>query len=174
MLKILEKLKVKCELVKSYIDDIRWLLQRIEKGMVWESGTKSLVFCHDKYQEDELKTDTEKTQEVVKEIMNDIYQDLKFTTESQYDYENLFFPTLDFTMSLVQKPDKTFISYQFFKKPMSSKFTICKTSALSQQVKSSTISQEFIRRLSHTSDDVDQKTRNSHIEDFIETCYKSG
>ena len=34
VLKILENIKVKCHLVKSYIDDIRWLLDRIEKGMI--------------------------------------------------------------------------------------------------------------------------------------------
>ena len=57
---------------------------------------------------------------------------------------------------------------------MATKFTICQSSALSQQIKSNTISQEFQRRLNNTSQEQDQKTVNKHLEDFITTCKLSG
>ena len=56
---------------------------------------------------------TTKTQEVMRSIMNDIVPDLKFTTESQYDYSNLQLPTLDFTMQLTQMNDTNHITYNF-------------------------------------------------------------
>ena len=96
------------------MDDIRWLLERIEKGMTWSKVTKSLVFDHDVFQSDEHKTDVKKTQEVLLMIMNDIHDDLSFTTESQEDFYDNKLPTLDFTMRLVD--DNKYISYNFYKK----------------------------------------------------------
>ena len=100
-----------CRLSKSYIYDIRWVISRIEKGMIWDNTTKSLVFCHTAFQEDELKSDTTKTQEVLKTIMNSISPHHKFTTESQFDYTNGQLPTLDFTMKMVQQNDSYNIVY---------------------------------------------------------------
>ena len=79
------------------------------------------------------------------------------------------YPQFDFTMQLVQKQERTHICYYFFKKSMSSKFTIIESSALSQNKKLNTIMQEFIRSLSSTSGDNSQA-----VEEYICSLYRSG
>ena len=77
-------------------------------------------------------------------------------------------------MKIVKRQTTKQIQYVFYKKPMASKFTICKSSSLSQSIKSSTITQEFITRLSNTSVDNSQEVINKILEDYIATLYRSG
>ena len=80
-----------------------------KKGMIWDSQNKCLSFCHEQYQADEEKSDTQKTQEVFKQIMNDVSKDLKFTTETQHDYTDGQLPTLDFTLHKLQLLQETHV-----------------------------------------------------------------
>ena len=56
---------------------------------------------------------------VLKDIMNSIVTDMKFTVETQYDYENHLLPTLDFAMRLSESNSdgSRSIYYEFYKSP---------------------------------------------------------
>ena len=86
--------------MKSYVDDIRWLISKVRKGMIWCDITKRLIFDQEQYQKDEGKDDVQKTQEVLIKVMNSIYTDLTFTAENQTDYADDYLPTLDFKKRL--------------------------------------------------------------------------
>ena len=86
--------------MKSYVDDIRWLISKVRKGMIWCDITKRLIFDQEQYQKDEGKDDVQKTQEVLIKVMNSIYTDLTFTAENQTDYADDYLSTLDFKMRL--------------------------------------------------------------------------
>ena len=81
--------------------------------------------------------------------MNPVHYDMQFTVEYQTQFEDNFLPTLDAKIQLTESETPQMI-YEFYRKPVSSKLTILKNSALSEKIKSSTISQEIIRRLSNT------------------------
>ena len=101
--------------------------------------------------------------------MNDMYVEIKFTTESQLYFDNSFIPTLDFQVKLIDN-DKVHagqLTYKFFKKPMASRLSILKLSALRDNVKNDTVTQEFIRRLSNTGILEPQMTVNNKLEDYI-------
>ena len=57
---------------------------------------------------------------------------------------------------------------------MDIKFTILETSALSNNVKTNSVTQEFIQRFSNTSKDQLQSVVNRIVEDYISTLFMSG
>ena len=87
---------------------------------------------------------------ILETIMNNICSDMKFTFETQFDYNNGFLPTLDPQLKLFMK-DTPCVRYRFYNKNMRAKLGIVQTSSLSEQIKSNTITQEVICRLSNTS-----------------------
>ena len=109
-------------------------------------------------------------------MMNSICSDMKFTYETQDDFSNGFLPTLDFQMRMYQDTDAGCqqIQYLFFKKPMSCKYSILQTSLLSDIIKSNTITQEVIRRLSNTSVNLDKSTKVKIIQNYIDELIHSG
>ena len=66
---------------------------------------------------------------VLRDIMNSIVYNMTFTSEDQTQFDDKFLPTLDFKLKLVTKGIPR-LQYEFFKKPVSSKLAILKTSAL--------------------------------------------
>ena len=122
---------------------------------------------------------TVKTKKIVLDIMNDICTDIKFTAESQEDYNDEFIPTLDFQLKLHNVHDMTnahagLLTYKFYKKPIASKFAILFNSALSINTKSNTICQEFLRRLSNTSQIESQSVKDQILEDYVMELKLSG
>ena len=105
---------------------------------------------------------------VLQDILDSITYDMKFTLEEQGDFGDNFLPTLDFKIQW--DPRQTpIIRYKFFKKEVSTKLAILKTSALSDQIKSSTMVQETMRRMKHTDVMTSQDERNCILEEYIET-----
>ena len=41
--------------MKSYVDDIRWLISKVRKGMIWCDITKRLIFDQEQYQKMKAK-----------------------------------------------------------------------------------------------------------------------
>ena len=60
VLQYLDDSEINVLLVKSYVDDIRWLLERLEKRVTWSNEAKTLVLDHDVFQSDEQKTNIQK------------------------------------------------------------------------------------------------------------------
>ena len=64
--------------------------------------------------------------------------------------------------------------YQFFKKPESSKLSILKSSALSENKKSATGTQEVVRRLSNTGISESQDVKDKILEEYFDQLRRSG
>ena len=81
-------------------------------------------------------------------MMNELTTDLVFTAEVQSEFEDGWVPTLDskFKFNHVKTDGKLvkILDYSFYKKTMSSQYTILKSSALTDQIKKSTLTQEVI------------------------------
>ena len=105
--------------------------------------------------------------------MDSVAYDMNFTVELQSEFTDGYLPTLDTKLKLTSDQPSQVI-YKFYKKPMASCLGILKTSALSEQIKSSTATQEFIRRLKNTSEHVEQPEINNTLEEYISQLYMSG
>ena len=108
---------------------------------------------------------------VLEPAMNMINSDLKFTTESQEDYENERLPTLDFEMWL--EPDG--IKHSYYQKPMKTPLVLMERSAMAFQQKIQILTNELNRRLSNILiDEIPKSEINIKIEQYIQELKSSG
>ena len=107
--------------------------------------------------------------------MDSINPDLKFVMEMEYDFSDKKLPTLD-TNIFVTKASNNVpqIQYEFYEKPMNSKFCILEKSAMDYSSKFSILSQDQVRRLLNTKVSTDQRRKNEIIDDYANKLLRSG
>ena len=107
-------------------------------GLGWIYNAKKGVLAHNKkfVEDDRHISDMERIQVTVD------------TPEKNPDRKML---VLDLKLWMDETEDCPQIRYTFYKKPITSKYTIMKRSAIAERVKKATIFQEALRRLSNTS-----------------------
>ena len=97
MREILKESGIKSYLNGSYVDDIRFCLSSHPRGWRWEEKQKKFVFKEEWKEEDDSLNESDKMR-MSKELnksMNSVYSFLKFTVETEEDFENGRLPTLD-------------------------------------------------------------------------------
>ena len=130
-----------------YMDDIRAFLASIKEGWRWWQG--ELRYCNAWRMEDlkEGKSRTERTAIILIEIMNSILPFLKFTLEIGDQFKDNKLPTLDLKLWM----ENGLIEFEYYEKPMSTNLVVHAKTALSENTKFSSLTQEVVRRLLHTS-----------------------
>ena len=169
-MEILVKNGIKVDIAARYVDDIRTLLRALKMGCRW---TGSCLEYRDEWKyEDEARniSPTQKTSEVLHSIMNSLYTNLNFTMETGDDFDGGKLPTLD--MQLWMEGGK--VMYKFYEKPMAAKTVIQKLSALSENSKVASLSQEVIRRMKNTSEQLQIVDRVEVIDMFSGKLMASG
>ena len=162
------------EAAARYMDDLRIFLHEIREGWRWQDG--ELCWTEEWQEEDRVsaKSGLERTCEILRQSMNAIFDFLRFTVESELDFQDRRLPTLDFKLWVRQEDG--LIMHTFYEKPTSSNQTIQKDTALPENTKMATLNSEVVRRMLHTSellpiekrivvlDDVSQKLANSGFQ----------
>ena len=92
---------------------------------------------------------------------------LNLTVEICDDFEDYKLPTLDLKIWI--QPAGRQIIYEYFEKPMNTNLVLEKTSALSENTRVSSLSQEVVRVLLNGSEDLEDGKR---IEHFKHLCTK--
>ena len=116
--RILSECKVKVYLAKSYVDDVRWLIQAIKRGFKFEPDEELLIYDPAYEIKYENLSEYEYSSMVLCDIMNHINNDMIFTTETQCDFVDKMLPTLDFKLQLKNKCIPK-LRYVFYKKNQS-------------------------------------------------------
>ena len=178
MREILTQSGIKTYLDGSYVDDIRFVISCLPQGWRWEEKKKKFQFNKEWEEEDmSLKeSDTVRMAREVNKAMNSIYPFLKFTVETEEDFENRRLPTLDceLWMEPIQDQKRQKVNFSFFQKSMKTPFVVMKESAMSQSQKISILSNDLIRRLSNCSETVEMSEKVKIIDDYTETLNVSG
>ena len=149
-----------------YIDDLRILLAPINPGWTWTNRR----WVYNKDMNDDRSAD-QRTKEEILKTLNEVITTLKFTVETQEEYESGYMPTLD-TQTRVGKNRK--ISFKYYSKPMASNLVIQLGTALSQQTIFSSLRQDLCRRLGNTGTMEGSEVKLSIIESFIQQMRNSG
>ena len=102
--------------------------------------------------------------------MNSMMSFLNFTVEVCDDFLDRKLPTLDVKIWVKDG----IIEYEFFEKPMSANTVLHAKTALSEQVKFSSLTQEVVRRLLHTSRRLPGSTRLDCLESLSQKMVNSG
>ena len=129
-------------------------------------------WCEEWAVEDAMSEETpeDRSTRLVLESMNSILDFLVFTRESPNDFEDKKLPTLDIKIWLKDIR----IWYQFYQKPMCNNIVIQANSALSETVKVSSLTEEVVRRLKHTREDLPISYRLETLEDICQRMKNSG
>ena len=120
---------------------------------------KKLVIKKELVEEDKLVPEDVRTMNILKDIGNTIFKCIQFTVDcpSMHPETNKV-PVLDLQVSV---KSGTQIVYEFYEKPVASKFVIPQNSAHSKSMKMSVLVEEGVRRLRNCSRGMDgQKSRN--------------
>ena len=178
MREILEKSEIKTYLDGSYVDDIRFCLSSRPQGWRWEEKEKMFVFKEEWKEEDDTLDEINKVRmsKEVNKAMNSVYSFLKFTVETEEDFENRRLPTLDceLWMEPIEGQKRQKINFSFFQKSMKTPYCVMKESAMSQSQKIAILLNDLIRRLSNCSETVEDSEKVGIIDDYIETLSVSG
>ena len=145
-------------------------MRGINHGWRWENN--KLVFRKGWEEEDikaGLSTEAVTTRAMMM-MMNSIYSNLKFEMETESMFSNGRLPTLDFTCWVVNNK----VLYSFFQKPMARKTVINRQSALSEKTKVTSLSQDLIRRMKNTSEDLPMDERIAIIDEYTKQLIASG
>ena len=96
LLRILTDNNVNLEMLFAYVDDIRLVLKALIEGLMFCGKCKTLYHNVDQEKRDleSGETDTQRTSRVLKDIFNSIESDLRFTVESEDDFDDKMLPTL--------------------------------------------------------------------------------
>ena len=115
----------------------------------------SLLLYRNTWEEEDIGeklTTTQLTAREFKRILESVHPELKFEMETVEDFDSQTLPTLDFQCWV----ERGRILYKFFSKPMAKKTLIMKNSALGENSKIASLSQEVVRRSKNTSEEVSE------------------
>ena len=199
MQKIMSENDIKCWLAACYVDDVRLVTSILEKGVRWLNKGKKFGKKDDWRVEDENEdiSDEKRTARELQKAMNSIFPNIQFTLEIPEDFPEGRLPTLDFKCWIEGETEKisskenqaevqiearqedvkswrSRILYCFFEKDMNSPFCILEKSALPENTKFSSLSQDLVRRMLNTSERISQQERNNVIENFVKKLTISG
>ena len=160
-----------------YVDDVRTVTSVLKKGMRWDIIENKFLYKEEWRVEDEIVGDTNTTRmsKQVNLAMNSIFENINFTMETAEDFPEKKLPTLDFKL-WVEKDEQSVqqIRYSFFEKVMKTPYCILARSAMAEQSKYSSLTQDLIRRLTNTKEDSSQEEKNDIVEIFVERLQISG
>ena len=170
VLDLMKNIKLTPRVAFRYVDDIRKLLRAIKLGWRWEKGVMQYKKAWEREEEQENLTPTQKTARELKKVYESVHKELKFEMETCEDFDSRTLPTLDYQCWL----EGGKLLYKFFTKPMAKKTIIMKSSALGENIKVASLTQEVVRLSKNTSELVDIATRAELIDTFYERLQLSG
>ena len=171
LLKELEKVKINPNLYTRFKDDIEIAVESLEKGC--KLVEENIVIDDTKKEEDEDKSDTKITMEVVQEIANSINPMIKLTVDTPCNYEDGKMPVLDIKVDVNVAEDNR-IDFEFYEKPTKNPRVVLASSALSHTQKRTILTQECLRRLRNTKVELGPQVQSKHLNQFMLKLKNSG
>ena len=137
------------------------MLQPIKRGWRWEGG--GLVYKREWEIEDGTRSLLDVTVDVLRSTVSGIAEYLGFTFETCEDYEDKWLPTLD-TNLRVNSTNQ--VDYKFYQKPTTANTTVRMTSAMGENAKMQCLSNDLVRRLLNTKEELPSTYRSEVMEDY--------
>ena len=167
----MENSKVETQVDARYVDDVRNQLMPLKQGWRW-SGER-MERREEWHQEDEKlgTTGQRRTSRALLAVLNSIHPGiLRCTTEIGEDFEDGRLPTLDTSVWIEEGRAK----YTFYEKPTATSKVIDRRSALSENCKLASLSQNMIRRMRNTSERVETRERVEIVDNYTAKLINSG
>ena len=153
-----------------YCDDLRLVMGSIREGWRWVDGRLMFRKCWEKEEREMSVSGEERTACEMKKLMDSIFSNLKFEMETPIMFENKRLPTLDFECWVSDNK----VLYSFYEKPMARKTQIQRKSALGENVKIASLTQNLMRRMKNTSELIPNEERVQIVEEYTTQLRRSG
>ena len=168
--KRLEEEGVVTWLLARYMDDARAFLPPFRPG--WRWGEEGLKFCQLWVKEDRDLTPTELTKRVLAGSMVGVERFLEFTFETCEDEQfNGWLPTLD---TCLRVENNNVVNYNYYEKETCAKMTVQAKSAMNENMKIQIVSQDMIRRLLNTREEMGATNRGAIVDGYARKLLQSG
>jgi hypothetical protein len=141
-----------------YVDDSNSAYEAVDPGSRIEDGV--IVVKEELVEIDKQSPADRRTFELVQGIANGIFANLQWTFDVPSNYDCKRMPVLDLQVGILNRR----ITYEFYQKDVSTRYTIPARSAHSWSIKRSTLTQEGVRRLLNTSPDTNPDVRRRVME----------
>ena len=172
-LKIAKEAGAKISMYKRYVDDTNIIIQGIEPNTEWDEESKKLkttattTIANDPIQEAmDVRTARE-----IKKIANSISQFIQWEEAVPSNSINGKLPILDLQC---WPSNSTTIMYEFYRKPMANTQIMLYNSAMPEQIKRKTSSQEVIRILRNCHPNLPWQHKAIHLNQFAQRLRTSG
>ena len=133
-----------------------------------EGGIK---FCLRWAREDQGVSDIERTRRILAGTMGTIEEYLEFTTETQEDFNDWWLPTQDCAVRISEDNQ---ILFKFWENTTNSTRVLDKRTAMGENQKVQILTQEFVRRLANTKEDLPREEYQTILNMFCQKMYNSG
>ena len=151
-----------------YMDDGRAFLYPLQPGWRWINGELQYTL---KWRTEDIEiSGEERTRRALDKSMQEVYSCLKFTTELGEGEEN-WLPTLDIKIRIERT---NMVSYRFYEKPSTTNVMMQKRTSLDENSKVKILSNDLERRLAHTDERQEERTRAGVVDDFGKKLLTSG
>ena len=171
LMKELKKVEIETFVYTRYKDDIEVVAESVEKGTKLVEG--KLIIDEQKKIEDEHKSDSKITMEIIVQIANSIDPMIQLTVETPCNFENCMLPILDVKVQ-INKEEGNRIDFEFFEKPTKNSKVILANSALNPNAKRTILTQECLRRLRNTKVELGEEIQIKYLNEFMIKLKKSG
>ena len=141
----LDDLRVQVEEAIRYMDDGRTALHGFKTGWRWCMG--KIMYCQRWAEEDKGLSGLEITKRILAGTMSGLEEYLDFTLETEDEFEDKWLPTLDTKLKV---SEKNIILYQFYEKPTNPNTVLHFRTAMSEDSKIRSLTNEVIRRMTTT------------------------
>ena len=175
--KIMLQAELKIWLKGLYVDDVRTGTTVLAKGKRWDDQEKKFIYRDAWKEEDEKNedSDTKRMSLQLNKAMNSVFEGINLTIEIAEDFKEKKLPTLEFKLWVeTSKEGLSQVRYSFFEKEMNTPYCILERSAMAEQSKVSSLTQDLIRRLTNTYEGASQCEKNLIVEKFIQKLKISG
>ena len=155
-----------------YVDDGRNVIDILGNGVRYIRESQTFEYKEEWDEEDKEKGTSKKarTEIEIRNLMNSINSDLKFTTEKEEDFKNGRLPTLSFQMW----SELDGIRHSYFEKEMRAQVLTMEKSSQADQSKISILVNELVRRFEVMDDKLEKKEQIEVIDHFTRQLKNSG
>lgn len=156
----LSYLKIDLKLYKRYVDDISIVLNSINKGWRYDVRTNSMLHTDDI----DDRSPQQRTFSILCEIANSINPQIQMTFDVPENHGIKRIPVLDLNMWISENDEgQSRLHHAFYRKQVSSPYTILYRSAISGTVKRNTHYQDALRRMRNCDKTLDWSEKASHL-----------
>ena len=142
----------------------------VRPGLRFIEEKREFIFNSDWIEEDKKLSDKDRTIKEILKAMNTVNEDLKFTMEHESDFDNKRLPTLSFEIW----SDKNGIRHSYYEKPMRNQVLTMKRSSMSENSKTSILTNELNRRFLMMDREISIEEKIEKVDKFTQQLINSG